>query len=84
MTDEQADRLRRETEAVSAKIDAAYAKLAAKLRGKADKAKAAMDAKKSETKRAVLRRRFELYADAAHDIETRLAERHGSQDPVGD
>ena len=34
-----------------------------------------MDTKKTEATRAVQRRRFELYADAAHESEDRLAAR---------
>lgn len=72
------DALRQESEKITAKIDAAYDKLASKLRGKADKAKASMDAKRDDRKRALLRRRFELYADAANDLEMRLADRRRS------
>lgn len=80
--DDHADALRQESEAITHKIDAAYEKLAAKLRGKADKAKASMDTKRDGLKRDVLRRRFELYADAANDLEMRLALR--SRSPDGD
>lgn len=72
------DALRQEGKKITAKIDAAYDKLASKLRGKADKAKASMDAKRDDRKRALLRRRFELYADAANDLEMRLADRRRS------
>ncbi|MGH1590235.1 hypothetical protein ACRBEV_20240 [Methylobacterium phyllosphaerae] len=65
---------------MDAKIDAAYQKLATKLRGKANKAKAAMETKKSEAKRALLQRRSELYAYAAENIEKRLADRGEPQD----
>ena len=78
MVGDHADALSQESEKIAGKIDAAYEKLAAKLRGKADKAKAGMETKKSETKRALLKRRFELYADAANEIEMRLADRQGS------
>jgi hypothetical protein len=73
------DTLRQESEKITTKINEAYEKLASKLRGKADKAKASMDAKKDDRKRALLRRRFELYADAANDLEMRLADRRRSR-----
>lgn len=78
MVNDHTDALRRESEKIAGKINAAYKKLASKLRGKANKAKAGMETKKSETKRALLKRRFELYADAANEIEMRLADRQGS------
>ena len=84
MTDDIADKLMRETDAITAKIDAAYEKLAHKLRAKADKAKDGMDAAKKDTKRAILRRRFELYGDAAHDIEDQIAERRRTRDEASD
>ena len=84
MTDDIADRLRGETDAITAKIDAAYERLAHKLRAKADKAKDGLDAAKKDRKRAILRRRFELYGDAAHVIEDQLAERRRSRDEAGD
>lgn len=84
MVDDHTDALHRESEKITGKIDEAYEKLASKLRGKADKAKAGMETKKSKTKRALLKRRFELYADAAHEIEMRLADRRGSDDTDSD
>lgn len=80
--DDHADVLRQESEAITHKIDAAYEKLAAKLRGKANKAEASMDTKRAGLKRDILRRRFELYADAANNLEMRLALR--SRSPEGD
>ena len=84
MTDDIGDKLRLETDEITAKIDAAYVRLAHKLRAKADKAKDALDAAKKDTKRAILRRRFELYGDAAHVIEDQLAERRKTQDETSD
>lgn len=84
VADDHTSALRHESEKIAGKINEAYEKLASKLRGKADKAKAGMETKKSETKRAVLRRRFELYADAAHEIEMRLADRRGENDTDSD
>lgn len=78
VADDQTDALHQESEKIAGKIDEAYAKLASKLRKKADKAKTVMEAKKSETKRALLQRRFEVYADAANEIELRLSDRQGS------
>lgn len=74
------DALRRESEKITRKIDGAYEKLASKLRGKAEKAKASMEAKKEGPKRDLLRRRFELYANAVSDLEMRLDLRAGSPD----
>lgn len=84
VADDHADALRMESEKIASKINEAYGKLAAKLRGKADKAKSALEAKKGEKKRALLRRRFELYADAANELEMRVAERRGPEDGNSD
>lgn len=78
VADDDTDALSQESEKIAGKINDAYEKLASKLQGKADKAKSALVSKKSEKKRTLLRRRFELYADAAHEIEMRLADRRGS------
>ncbi len=67
--------LRHESEKINLKINEAYEKLAAKLQSKADKAKSNMDTKKDGQKRDILRRRFELYADAATDLKLRHRER---------
>ena len=82
VADKHTDALRQESEKITGKINEAYDKLASKLRGKADKAKLALETKKGEKKRALLRRRFELYADAANELEMRVADRRGSD--VGD
>ncbi|WP_267355265.1 MULTISPECIES: hypothetical protein [unclassified Methylobacterium] len=84
VADDGTQALRDESEKIGTKINEAFEKFASKLRRKADKANAAMEMKKSETKRALLRRRFELYADAANEIEMRLADRRGSEDPDSD
>jgi len=55
---------------INAKIDAAFEKLARKMRNHADKAK--VDGTKKPERRAALLRRFELYADAATYLEERL------------
>lgn len=67
--------LRHESEKISLKINEAHEKLAAKLQSRADKAKSSMDTKKDGPKRDILRRRFELYADAATDLKLRHRER---------
>ncbi|GJE15193.1 hypothetical protein FOHLNKBM_6271 [Methylobacterium longum] len=67
------DAVKAEGDKVSAKIDEAFKKLAKKMRHHADKAKAKIDGAKKPKKRAVLLRRFELYADAATHLEERLA-----------
>lgn len=69
------DPAKAEADKVNSKIDEAFEKLAKKMRGHADKAKAKIDGTKKPEKRAVLLRRFELYADAANHLEERLAHR---------
>ena len=61
-----------EAEKVSAKIQESFGKLAKKMRERAEKAKSKMDETQRPEKRAVLTRRFELYADAATYLEERL------------
>ena len=74
MRDHQ-DAVKAEAEKVGDKIDEAFGKLAKKMRERADKAKAKMDGTRKPEKRAVLLRRFELYADAATHLEERLPQR---------
>ena len=74
MRDHQ-DAVKAEAEKVSAKIDLAFGKLAKKMRERGDKAKGKMDGTRKPEKRAVLLRRFELYADAANHLEERLPQR---------
>ena len=69
------DAVKAEAAKVSTKIDEAFGKLAKKMRERADKAKAKMEATRKPEKRAVLLRRFELYADAANHLEERLPQR---------
>lgn len=69
------DAAKAEGEKVSAKIDEAFQKLAKKMRERADKAKSKVDTARKPEKRAVLLRRFELYADAATHLEERFSER---------
>ena len=71
------DPARAEGEKVGARIDAAFEKLAGKLRARADKAHAKLDAATKPDERAVLLRRYELYADAAAYLEERLVDRGG-------
>lgn len=66
------DVVKAEAEEVSTKINEALGKLAKKMRERADKAKAKMEGTRKPEKRAVLLRRFELYADAATHLEERL------------
>lgn len=71
------DAVKAEAEKVGTKIDEVFGKLAKKMRERAEKAKAKMgDARKPE-KRAVLQRRFELYAHAATHFKERLPQRDG-------
>lgn len=69
------DAARDEGEKVNAKIEAAFQKLARKMRDRADRAKGKLDGVTKADKRAVLLRRFELYADAATYLEERLLHR---------
>jgi len=66
------DAVKAEAEKVRAKIDKALQRLAKKMRERADKAKTKMDETRKPEKRAVMLRRFELYADAATHLEERL------------
>lgn len=76
--------LKAEAEKITGKIDESFEKLANKLRGKADKAKAKVETAKNGAKRAVMLRRFELYADAAQHLEDRLAHRREPPDAGSD
>jgi predicted nucleic acid-binding Zn-ribbon protein len=64
-----------EAEKVNTKINEAFLKLAKKMRERADKARSKVDSARKPEKRAVLLRRFELYADAATHLEERLPPR---------
>lgn len=77
---EQKDAAKSEADKVKAKIDEAFEKLAKKMHGHADKAKARIDYTKNPQKRAVLLRRFELYADAATYLEERFSHRGEKSD----
>lgn len=72
--EDRKEALRQKSEKINLKISEAYEKLAAKLQSKADKAKSTMDNKKDGPNRDILRRRFELYADAATDLKLRHRE----------
>lgn len=74
--------LSEEAERASARIDRSYSKLATKLRRRADKAKAAMVKSKNRIKRAVLQRRFEIYATAAREIDQSVMDRQAYAGPV--
>lgn len=69
------DAVKAEAEKASIKIDEAFGKLAKRMRERANKAKAKMEASRKPEKRAILLRRFELYADAANHLEERLPQR---------
>lgn len=70
--------LKQETADISAKIAASYEKLAGKFRQKAQRAAEKVKDTKGEEKRTLYRRRFELYGDAASDLEDRLRQLQGS------
>lgn len=76
--------LKQETADISAKIAASYEKLAGKFRQKAQRAAEKVRDAKGEEKRALYRRRFELYGDAANDLEDRLRQLQGSSERGGD
>lgn len=78
MTRDLSTRLNDETEKAGARIGKAFAELARKMRRRADKVKAAMVKSKKGSKSVVLQRRFEVYANAAHDLERVLMEREAS------
>ncbi len=69
--------LKQETADISAKIAASYEKLVGKFREKAERAKDKLKDTKGEEKRALYRRRFELYSDTATDLEDRLRQMQG-------
>lgn len=63
------DKLKRDAVAVRAKIAAGHEKLAAKFRRKAQQATQRIGETEDEGKRTMHRRRFELYSDAAQQLE---------------
>jgi predicted nucleic acid-binding Zn-ribbon protein len=71
--------LKQETADISAKIAASYEQLAGKFREKAKRAADKVKDTKGEEKRAPHRRRFELYSDAATDLEDRLPSAAGQR-----
>lgn len=76
--------LKQETADISAKIAASYEKLASKFRQKAQRGAEKVKDAKSDEKRALHRRRFELYGDAATDLEDRLRQLQGGQEKERD
>ncbi|WP_407530907.1 hypothetical protein [Methylobacterium oryzisoli] len=83
-TDKTAQRIKDDAAEVKAKIDASFEKLANKLRSKADRAKEHAASAKGAAKRKLHGRRFELYADAATELEERLSQRRDARDDKGD
>jgi hypothetical protein len=67
---------------IGARIDRSYSKLATKLRRRADKARAAVVRSEDRIERAVLQRRFEIYANAARDIDRSVMDRQSHAGPV--
>lgn len=76
--------LKQETVDISARIAASYEKLASKFREKAQRAGDKIKDTKGEEKRALYRRRFELYGDAAIDLEDRLRQLQGGGEKGSD
>ena len=77
-------KLERDSAEVSAKIAAGYEKLAAKFRERSQRAAERLKSVKGENIRAIHRRRFELYGDAAQDLSDRLQNIQGRLDRSGD
>lgn len=71
------------TSEVTAKIAGSYEKLAVKFRDKAERASEHLKEAKNETKRTTYRRRFELYGDAATDLDERVRQLKGGSDNNG-
>ena len=76
--------LKQETADISAKIATSYEKLASKFRQKAQHAAEKLKDTTGEEKRARHRRRFELYGDAAADLEDRLRQLQGNESKDSD
>jgi hypothetical protein len=76
--------LKQETADISAKIAASYGKLAGKFRQKAQHAAEKVQHAKDEGRRVLYRRRFELYGDAATDLEDRLRQIQVGNEMGGD
>ncbi|MBE7196460.1 MAG: hypothetical protein INR70_01480 [Parafilimonas terrae] len=83
MTRDAARTLSRETEKVGARISKAFDKLTKKMRRRAEKAKVAMVASGSRSESAILQRRFEMYTNAADDLERVLMEQRVGVPSVG-
>ena len=66
------NKLRSDAAEVTAKIVASYEKLAGKFREKSQRAAERVKSAKSESKRAMYRRRFESYGDAAQDLDEQV------------
>ncbi|MGH1569503.1 hypothetical protein ACRAWG_01050 [Methylobacterium sp. P31] len=69
------DRMAREADAVSTKIEGAYEKLISKLQSKSDKARARMNGERTSVMRNMLGQRAKLYAEAAQEIGACLTKR---------
>ncbi|KAB1071537.1 hypothetical protein [Methylobacterium planeticum] len=65
-------KLKSDAAEVTAKIVGSYEKLAGKFREKSQRAAERVKTAKGESKRAMHRRRFELYGDAAQDLDERV------------
>ena len=66
------DKLKRDAAEVQAKIVAGYEKLGGKFREKSQRAAERLKSEKGESRRAMYRRRFELYGDAAQELDERI------------
>ncbi|MCB4803958.1 hypothetical protein [Methylobacterium brachiatum] len=69
------DRLAREADEISTKIEGAYEKLINKLQSKSDKARAKMSSNRTISTRNMLGQRAKLYAEAAQEIGACLTKR---------
>ena len=71
------------TSDVNAKIAGSYKKLAEKFRHKSEHASDRLKDATNEDKRATYRRKFELYGDAATDLDERVRQLSGRLDNGG-
>ena len=74
------DKLKRDPAEVQAKIVAGYEKLGGKFREKSQRAAERLKSMKGESRRAMYRRRFELYGDAAQGLDERVQSVMGRSD----
>lgn len=77
---DRSDKVSQDAAETEAKIVAAVHKLTVKFQAKAQRAAERLKTVKGDEKRAIYRRRFELYGDVASDLEERVRLFRGSPD----